>query len=120
MYRLIKKSQFNKLNLKKALLYSNTLSKYTTKTKEDIKNKIHKHNIKTVTMGFPDNYGRFIGKKYDSDYFLDVSILSYNYYRKSSKTGQTAATISLLVIWTVSQSHLLKLPAFKKVSVISL
>ena len=39
---------------------------------EDLKNKIYKHNIKTVTMGFPDLYGRFMGKKFDSEYFLTV------------------------------------------------
>lgn len=44
---------------------------------EDLKNKIYKNNIKTVTMGFPDLYGRFIGKKFDSDYFLNVFIYSF-------------------------------------------
>jgi hypothetical protein len=39
---------------------------------EDFKNKIYKNNIRTVTMGFPDLNGRFMGKKFDSDYFLNV------------------------------------------------
>jgi len=72
MNRLLKFIKVGKLNK-----ISNTLSilksskNYTTKNKEDIKNKVLKHNIKTITMGFPDNYGKFIGKKYDPDYFLD-------------------------------------------------
>ena len=65
----------NILNLKKNLnsLRSSLFKEYKTKTKEDIKSKIEKHNIKTVTMGFPDNYGKFIGKKFDPEYFVDVS-----------------------------------------------
>ena len=52
------------------LKFSN--KKISTSQFEDLENKIHKNNIKTVTMGFPDLYGRFMGKKFDSDYFLNV------------------------------------------------
>lgn len=43
----------------------------TLNTINNIKNKIKNDGIQTITMGFPDIYGRFIGKKYDSDYFVD-------------------------------------------------
>ena len=53
---------------------------------ETIKNKIHKHDIKTVTMGFPDLYGRFVGKKFNSEYFLNVFKLLI--FRKFSNQDQ--------------------------------
>ena len=31
--------------------------------------KAQKNNIKTITAGFPDIYGRLMGKKFDPDYF---------------------------------------------------
>jgi hypothetical protein len=62
--------------LKQLKLYSKnnnrSFATYSPKTKEDILAKIHKHNINTVTMGFPDLYGKFFGKKYDSEYFAEV------------------------------------------------
>lgn len=64
---------YNK-NIAIAMNTFNSISKkcYQAKAHEDIVSKIHKHNIHTITMGFPDLYGRYIGKKYDSDYFADV------------------------------------------------
>lgn len=43
-------------------------------TINNLKNKIKNEKIETITMGFPDIYGRFIGKKYDSDYFIESVI----------------------------------------------
>lgn len=43
----------------------------SVKTVEAIAKRVDSNGIKTITMGFPDIYGRLIGKKYDPDYFLD-------------------------------------------------
>ncbi len=49
----------------------------TSITQEEVRSKINKNNTRTVTMGFPDLYGRYLGKKYDADYFVDVCIYLY-------------------------------------------
>ena len=50
----------------------NKLSKKNSNTKvESIISKAQKIGMKTVTMGFPDIYGRFVGKKYDVDYYFN-------------------------------------------------
>jgi hypothetical protein len=58
------------------ILCRNFTETLKTITKEEVAAKLFKHNMNTVTMGFPDLYGRFIGKKYDPDYFTDVRINS--------------------------------------------
>ena len=50
---------------------SKYFSSNTTKIVENLRKKVDTKNIKTITMGFPDLYGRFMGKKYDPDYFFD-------------------------------------------------
>ena len=54
--------------MKKFLSKSNFCVK---RTPESIKQKAESLGIKTITMGFPDLYGRYMGKKYDPDYFFD-------------------------------------------------
>lgn len=44
---------------------------FTTKNAEYMIKKADQLKVKTITMGFPDIYGRFIGKKYDPDYYFD-------------------------------------------------
>lgn len=49
--------------------YSKNIFEHNTKLAEDIIKKSYSKDIKTITMGFPDIYGRFMGKKFDIDYF---------------------------------------------------
>lgn len=38
----------------------------------DVLKKIEKTKARTITSGFPDLYGRYIGKKYNPEYFKDI------------------------------------------------
>lgn len=51
-------------------------SSKTKHTVESICKKAQKLDMKTITMGFPDIYGRFLGKKYDPDYFLGEKVIA--------------------------------------------
>lgn len=49
--------------------YSKNIFADNSKLIERIIEKSNKHRIKTITAGFSDIYGRFLGKKFDPDYF---------------------------------------------------
>ena len=49
--------------------YSKNIFEKNVKLAEEIIKKSHSKEVKTITMGFPDIYGRFMGKKFDVDYF---------------------------------------------------
>jgi len=66
--KITKKMTKNIINISKY----NFAQVYQPKTKEDIVARVHKYNMNTITMGFPDLYGKFVGKKYDTDYFVEV------------------------------------------------
>lgn len=49
--------------------YTKKIFDTNMKLVEKIIHKTEKNGIKTITAGFPDIYGRFMGKKFDPDYF---------------------------------------------------
>jgi glutamine synthetase len=51
--------------------YTKNVFKKDAKLLEEIMKKTQVLGLKTITMGFPDIYGRFMGKKFDVDYFND-------------------------------------------------
>ena len=84
----------NLLNVVNRSISVNNTAQY-----EELKTKLHKHNIRTVTMGFPDMYGRFMGKKFDSEYFLSVNII--NNVRKYLKEVLLLVTTYFQLTWFV-------------------
>ena len=49
--------------------YTKNIFEKNTKLAEELIKKSNNNHLKTITMGFPDIYGRFMGKKFDVDYF---------------------------------------------------
>lgn len=51
--------------------FSKHKSKERLLTLENLKEMIAAKEIHTVNMGFPDHYGRLMGKRFDANFFLD-------------------------------------------------
>src|SRR5687768_9329047 len=40
-------------------------------TLDELRNRVDRGDIETVVVGFPDHYGRLMGKRFDAEYFVE-------------------------------------------------